>query len=103
MVMQDLLTKRKMGGGCESNGIYYFDIAPSPVAWSAAAMAELEHDIATFYTQSFFDSFKRAPIIPCRLSHTVEPYVPPMSTSKYHVVGPRANVFYDLTALDVDE
>lgn len=36
MVIQDLLTKRKIGGGYESNGIYYFDNAPSLVACFAA-------------------------------------------------------------------
>ncbi|KAK7027779.1 hypothetical protein R3P38DRAFT_3267870 [Favolaschia claudopus] len=43
--------------------------APSNTEWSSTRMGELEHAVATYYTQCFYELFGRAAVVPMRLSH----------------------------------
>ncbi|TFK60528.1 hypothetical protein BDN72DRAFT_904875 [Pluteus cervinus] len=78
----------------------------SKFAWSEADVVGLERDVAQFYTQSFFDQFHRAAVIPRRLSTRAlgsslmpPPFLlpdPPALT----VLNPRPNIYYDLSSIE---
>ena len=66
--------------------------------WKDKDIDELERRICCFYVDSFYNHFRRAPIIPRRLSHTVAPYQYP-TLSEITILDPRPNMFYDVSIL----
>ena len=66
--------------------------------WRDKDMDELENHICRFYVDSFYNYFRRAPIIPRKLSHTIAPYRYP-AFSDITVLDPRPNIFYDVSIL----
>ena len=62
-------------------------------------MDDLESAITKFYVQSFYGYFRRAPIVPRRLSHTALLYHPQAPASKVTVLDPQPMVFYDVSTL----
>lgn len=71
-------------------------------AWTIEEGAELEQTITKLYCATFYEYFRRAPIVPRRLSHTVFPFFSPlppkMVIEQQH---PRPNIIYDPTALSL--
>ncbi|RDB30337.1 hypothetical protein Hypma_007053 [Hypsizygus marmoreus] len=65
--------------------------------WRPRDTEDLEIAVATFYTQTFFNYFRRAPIIPRRLSHNVPGFVPPPPILEH--LNPAPNTYYDMTYL----
>ncbi|KAG6906735.1 hypothetical protein DXG01_012315, partial [Tephrocybe rancida] len=65
--------------------------------WRDPDIDELEMEIARYYTQTFFNYFKRAPVIPRRLSHNVPGMVVPPHILKH--LNPAPMVFYDMDYL----
>jgi hypothetical protein len=65
--------------------------------WDSAELEELEKALTTHYCKTFYNYFRRAPIIPRRLSHIVSPYEAPAPT--IIIQDPMPNIFYDTTAL----
>jgi hypothetical protein len=65
--------------------------------WNFAELEELETALTTHYCKTFYNYFRRAPIIPRRLSHIVSPYEAPAPT--IIIQDPMPNIFYDNTAL----
>lgn len=68
-------------------------------AWPRAEFNELEQQMATLYTQAFYDSFRRAATIPRYLPHYVSPFIPPPRTRI--ILNPRPHVVYDLSVLNI--
>ncbi|TFK59435.1 hypothetical protein BDN72DRAFT_780752, partial [Pluteus cervinus] len=66
------------------------------VAWDN--IDSLEREIAVFYTQSFFNYFHRAPIIPRWLPHLPQTVLP--SPFRHKMMNARPNIYYDLGILD---
>jgi hypothetical protein len=66
--------------------------------WSDKDVDDLEHHVCRFYVDSFYNHFRRAPIIPRRLSHVVAEYRYP-ALSEITVLDPRPNMFYDVSVL----
>lgn len=60
--------------------------------WSPEEIASLENEIARHYTQSFFNSFRRAPVVPVRLSpesivpSSSEPVRAATMTNQSHII-----------------
>jgi hypothetical protein len=78
------------------------DIPPIILAekyqWTKREIEDLEDAVAMFYVRSFYNHFRRAPIVPRGLSHQVSLYrIPP--PPKIKVEDPRPNVFYDVSVL----
>ena len=71
-------------------------IMAQKVRWSMRDIEDLEIEITKFYVESFYNHFRRAPIIPRRLSHQAALYRPP--PPKVTVLNTRPNIFYDITA-----
>ncbi|TFK60990.1 hypothetical protein BDN72DRAFT_778742, partial [Pluteus cervinus] len=70
-----------------------------PIAWNQVNnLDHLEVEIAKFYTQSFFNTFHRAPVIPRWLPHLPQTTLP--SPFRHKMVYPRPNIYYDLRILD---
>jgi hypothetical protein len=69
-------------------------------AWSRREIEDLEVAIATFYVQTFYSNFRRAPVVPRGLSHQVSPYCAP-PPPKITVLDPLPNMFYDVSALSL--
>jgi hypothetical protein len=69
-------------------------------AWSKREIEDLEVAIATFYVQSFYNNFRRAPVVPRGLSHQPSPYCAP-PPPKITVMDPLPNMFYDVSALSL--
>lgn len=65
--------------------------------WTDEELEELENVLTTRYCKTFYNYFRRAPIVPRRLSHIVAPYQAP--TPPITVLDPMPNIFYDTTAL----
>ncbi|KAF5371871.1 hypothetical protein D9615_009520 [Tricholomella constricta] len=65
--------------------------------WSTGDVQALEAAIAKFYTQTFFNHFRRAPIIPRRLSHDVPGFEPPPPLLEH--LNPAPNMCYDMTQI----
>ncbi|TFK59406.1 hypothetical protein BDN72DRAFT_905871 [Pluteus cervinus] len=66
------------------------------IAWDN--IDSLEREIAIFYTQTFFNHFHRAPIIPRWLPHLPQTVLP--SPFQHKMMNPRPNIYYDLGILD---
>jgi hypothetical protein len=66
--------------------------------WSDREIEDLEHAVTQFYVWSFYNHFRRAPIIPRGLSHTAALYREPESP-KITVLDPCPNMFYDVSVL----
>ncbi|GLB38911.1 hypothetical protein LshimejAT787_0600730 [Lyophyllum shimeji] len=64
------------------------------VKWREGDIDELEEGIARFYTQTFFNHFRRAPVIPRRLSHNVPGLVLPPPALEH--LNPTPMVYYDM-------
>ncbi|KAG6834115.1 hypothetical protein H0H93_011821 [Arthromyces matolae] len=73
--------------------IFYVD----RLRWSSKETETLEQEIAKYYTQTFYNYFRRAPIIPRRLSHTVPGFKPLPVLFEYLNRAPQVN--YDLTQI----
>ena len=52
----------------------------SKLHWSPEEIDELEAEIASMYTQSFYNSFRRPPVLPHRLSEAAEKSIPGFKT-----------------------
>ena len=66
--------------------------------WREHDIQDLEDEIAQFYVKSFYNYFRRAPVVPRGLSHVASLYHapdPPIIT----VLDPRPDMFYDVTVL----
>lgn len=68
--------------------------------WSKCEIEDLEVAIASFYVQSFYNNFRRAPVVPRGLSHQTLPYCPP-PPPKITVQNPHPNTFYDVSVLSI--
>ena len=66
--------------------------------WHEQEIQDLEDVIAKFYIKSFYNYFRRAPIIPRGLSHVASLYHAP-APPKITVLDPRPDRFYDVTVL----
>ena len=62
--------------------------------WTRAELDYLENTVTTFYVKSFFKHFRRAPVLPHRLSHTAAPYQKPQDFGII-VQDAAPNIFYD--------
>jgi len=67
------------------------------VHWSTEQGMELEEVMASFYCKSFYEYFRRAPIVPRRLSHVVSIYQRP--TPAITINNPRPNITYNRSTL----
>lgn len=65
--------------------------------WHLDVLEDLEQAVTAHYCKTFYNYFRRAPIIPRRLSHIASPYTPP--TPPIIVLDPMPNIFYDTTVL----
>lgn len=65
--------------------------------WGQEETEELERAVTDHYCKTFYNYFRRAPIMPRRLSHTVAPYRRP--TPKITIQDPRPNILYNVSAL----
>ncbi|KAG6875823.1 hypothetical protein C0992_002164, partial [Termitomyces sp. T32_za158] len=65
--------------------------------WRSRDIEDLETAVACFYTQTFFDYFRRAPIVPRRLSHTIPGFTSPPPLLEY--LNPAPKMYYDVTQL----
>jgi hypothetical protein len=66
--------------------------------WTKREIEDLEDAIAAFYVRSFYNHFRRAPVVPRGLSHQVSLHralLPPAIT----VQDPAPNIFYDVSVL----
>ena len=74
-------------------------ILKEKVRWDPIELQELEERVAMLYTQSFYDHFGRAPIIPHRLS---TPYICVQSLVPYRnepvLHDPRPLIYYELSS-----
>ncbi|TFK61574.1 hypothetical protein BDN72DRAFT_863504 [Pluteus cervinus] len=79
-------------------------LTPDKLRWGEVGVLELEEDLAKFYTQSFFNYARRAPILPRHLVHIIsEPVVePPASTGGIVHLNPAPGIYYDLKTLKLD-
>ena len=68
-------------------------------AWPEDEFNELERQMATFYTQTFYDIFHRAATIPRYLPHFISPFIPPRRERV--MLNPRPQVVYDLSVLNL--
>jgi hypothetical protein len=66
--------------------------------WEEKEIDDLESAITKFYVKSFYNYFRRAPIVPRRLSHIASLYHPP-NPPKITVLDPQPIVFYDVSTL----
>ncbi|KAF8057832.1 hypothetical protein FPV67DRAFT_557001 [Lyophyllum atratum] len=67
------------------------------IKWREGDIDELEERIAQFYTQTFFNHFRRAPVIPRRLSHNVPGLVLPPPAFEH--LNPTPMVYYDMNQI----
>ena len=65
--------------------------------WTQCDMQELEDTITSFYVRSFYNYFRRPPIVPHGLSHTASSYIP--EPPRVTIQDPRPEMFYDVTIL----
>ena len=68
------------------------------VHWHYQEITDLEDAISDFYVASFYQYFRRPPIVPRALSHSVAVFRPP-ALPEMTVLDPKPNVFYDLTRI----
>jgi hypothetical protein len=66
--------------------------------WLECDIHDLENEIAQFYVKSFYNYFRRAPIVPRGLSHVALLYHVP-DPPKVTVLDPRPDRFYDTSVL----
>jgi hypothetical protein len=66
--------------------------------WTKQEIENLEDAIATFYVQSFYNHFRRAPVVPRGLSHQASLYRAPLPLT-ITVQDPAPNTFYDVSVL----
>jgi hypothetical protein len=67
--------------------------------WKEQDIRDLEDAITSFYTQSFYCFFRRAAIVPRRLSHTASLYRIQDAPGKITVLDPAPNTFYDTSII----
>lgn len=65
--------------------------------WIRQDMQELEDAITSFYIKSFYNYFRRPPIVPRGLSHTASLYIPELP--RITIQDPHPEVFYDVNKL----
>lgn len=66
--------------------------------WTEEEIDALENAITSFYVKSFYNYFRRPPVVPRRLSHVASSYHPP-EPPKITVLDPQPRVFYDVSTL----
>jgi hypothetical protein len=66
--------------------------------WTNREIEDLEDAIAVFYVRSFYNHFRRAPVVPRGLSHQALPYRAPLPPT-ITVQDPAPNIFYDISVL----
>ncbi|SJL13793.1 uncharacterized protein ARMOST_17241 [Armillaria ostoyae] len=68
-----------------------------PAGWTEEEFLDLEKQIASFYTDTFFLYFGRAPVLPRQLSHkTLDEYVP---ERRHRVTTTRSGIYLDAEEL----
>ena len=67
--------------------------------WKEQDIRDLEDAITLFYTQSFYRFFRRAAIVPHRLSHAASLYRIWDAPGKITVLDPAPNTFYDTSII----
>jgi hypothetical protein len=67
--------------------------------WKEQDIRDLENAITSVYTQSFYRYFRRAAIVPRRLSHPAALYQIRDAPGKITVLDPAPNTFYDTSQL----
>ena len=73
-------------------------ILAEKVRWRKEEFPDLEDNVARFYVQMFYEYFRRAPIVPRRLSHATSSYrntEPPT----IRVLNPQVNMVYDVSVI----
>jgi hypothetical protein len=76
-------------------------IMEDKIVWKASELDTLEEAITKLYTQEFYDRFRRAPIVPRRLSHATRTISPMPRTDEPRVIDPRPLYYYDLSMFSV--
>jgi hypothetical protein len=67
--------------------------------WKEQDIRDLEDSITSFYTQSFYRYFRRAAIVPRRLSHSASLYRIRDLPGQITVLDPAPNTFYDTSII----
>ena len=71
------------------------------IVWKASELNVLEEAIAKLYTQEFYNRFRRAPIVPRRLSHAARTIAPMPHADEPRVIDPWPLYYYDLSMFAV--
>ena len=71
------------------------------IVWKASELDALEEAITKLYTQEFYDRFRRAPIVPRRLSHAARTIPPMPHADEPRVLDPWPLYYYDLSMFAV--
>jgi hypothetical protein len=71
------------------------------IVWKASELDVLEDAITKLYTQEFYDRFRRAPIVPRRLSHAARTIAPMPHADEPRVIDPWPLYYYDLSMFAV--
>jgi len=73
-------------------------IMAEKVRWTMDDIEDLEREVTKFYVVSFYNHFRRAPVVPRGLSHQAALYVPPPPLP-ISFDNPRPKVFYDVSLI----
>jgi hypothetical protein len=67
--------------------------------WKEQDIRDLEDAVTSFYTQSFYRYFRRAAIVPRRLSHSASLYRIQDAPGRITMLDPAPNTFYDTSII----
>jgi hypothetical protein len=76
-------------------------IKEEKIVWKASELDVLEEAITKLYSQEFYDHFRRAPIVPRRLSHAARTIAPIRHADEPRVLDPWPLHYYDLSMFSV--
>jgi hypothetical protein len=76
-------------------------IKEEKIVWKASELDILEESITKLYSQEFYDRFRRAPIVPRRLSHAARTIAPLRHADEARVLDPWPLHYYDLSMFSV--
>jgi hypothetical protein len=77
------------------------DYQGGKIVWKASELDILEEAITKLYSQEFYDRFRRAPIVPRRLSHAARTIAPIRHADEPRVLDPWPLHYYDLSMFSV--
>ena len=92
-----LALKRLMMGWTACNLLEIIKQDSEKIVWKASELDVLEEAITKLYTQEFYDRFRRAPIVPRRLSHAARTIPPMPHADEPRVLDPWPLHYYDLS------